>query len=327
MFELPYDLMAKQHALVTTEQLAEAGFDHDGVKWLIRGGRVERISPRVLRLRGAPETEAQRVLGAVLDAGPGSALSHTSALAWWKVPGFTLRELHVTHDREGAHRPARLATAVHDKVLLPERHVRVLEGIPVVTPSRALFDLAGMPRTPPARVERAVDNAWSLRLVSGRTMRAMLRELARRGRPGIATMRALLADRGPDYVPPASSLEGRLADLLKGRWPTPLRRQVDKGDDGEWIGRIDFVDPELPFLLEVQSERFHRSLVDSRDDAARRARLEAAGYVVVEVSDEDVWHHPEEVVERVRQGRNEAYLRVLNGRRGRGGPRPLAVAS
>jgi hypothetical protein len=312
MFDLPHDLMARQHALVTTEQLVEVGFDHDGVKWLTRGGYLERVSPRVLRLLGAPHTEAQRVLAAVLDAGPGSALSHTSALAWWRVPGFTLRELHVTHARDGTHRPRRLASAVHDVVSLPEHHVRVLDGIPVVTPARALFDLAALPRTPPARVERAVDNAWSLRLVSGRTLRRMMAELRARGRPGIATMRAVLAERGEGYAPPASGLESRVSDILKGRWPTSLRRQVDKGDDDGWIGRIDFVDPEVPFLLEVQSERFHAGLLDRRADAERRSRLEAAGYVVVEVSDADVWHYPDEVVERVRQGRNQAYLRVLN---------------
>lgn len=324
MFELPHDVMAAQHALVTTDQLRDAGFDREGRKWLVRGGRLERVSPRVLRLLGAPETDAQRVLAAVLDAGPGSALSHTSALAWWRVPGFTLREVHVTHPRSGKRRHRGLADGVHDVELLPEHHLRVLDGIPVVTPSRALFDLAAMPRMPPARVERALDNAWSLRLVSGSTLQRMLEDLGSRGRPGIATMRALLADRGDGYVPPASGLEGRVADILKGRWPTSLCRQVDKGDDREWIGRIDFVDPELPFLLEVQSERFHASLLDTRDDAARRARLEAAGYVVVEVSDTDVWHYPDDVVERVRQGRNEAYLRVLNAR---GAPRALAVSS
>jgi hypothetical protein len=323
MFDLPHELMAKQHALVTTEQLLEVGFDKDGVKWLVRGGRLERASPRVLRLLGAPHTEAQTVLAAVLDAGPGSALSHTSALAWWKVPGFTLRELHVTHSRDGTHRPTRLAHTIHDVETLPEHHVRVLDGVPVVTPARALFDLAGMPRMPPARVERALDNAWSLRLVSGRSLHRAFGELARRGRPGIATMRGLLTDRGPDYSPPASGLESRVGEILRGRWPTSLRRQVDKGDDCEWIGRIDFVDPELPFLLEVQSERFHASLLDGRADADRRARLDAAGYVVVEVSDTDVWHYPDEVVERVRRGRNEAYLRV---RGGRGAPRVPAGA-
>jgi very-short-patch-repair endonuclease len=324
MFELPHHVMASQHALITTAQLRASGFDREGEKWLVRTGWLEPVSRRVLRLAGAPATEAQRLLAAVLDAGPGSALSHTSALAWWKVPGFTLRELHVTRSRDGT-RPSRyLAHSLHDGVPLPEHHVRVLEGIPVVTPARALFDLAGMPRVPRVRVERAVDNAWSLRLVSGATLRAMLRHLTRPGRSGIATMRELLAERRGDYVPPASGLESRVAEILKGRWRTALRRQVQVGDEDQWIGRIDFADPELPFLLEVQSERFHASLLDRRADTERRARLEAAGFVVVAVSDMDVWHHPDGVVDKVREGRNEANLRVL---RGEVATRPEAVGA
>ena len=310
---LPLELCAEQHGLVTVEQLRDAGIDHDELKWFIEEGRLAGVSPRVLRLVGAPCTEAQRVLGAVLDRGPGSALSHTSALAWWKVPGFTLRELHVTHPGDGTRRQRRLASSLHD-VVLPPLHVRVLDGVRVVTPARALFDLASMPRVPPQRVVRAVDNAWSLRLVSGRTMHRMLRELRGRRRAGIAMMREILDERGPDYVPPASGLEGRLIEILKGRGRSPLRRQVDTGDDDGWIGRIDFADPDAPFRLEVQSERFHASLLDRQTDTERLHRLRDAGFVVVTVTETDVWHYPDRVVKLVREGRNQAHLHTLNPR-------------
>jgi very-short-patch-repair endonuclease len=316
MFELPHQVMADQHALVTTHQLREAGFDRDGRRWLVEGGQLAPVTPRVLRLLGAPQTAAQRVLAAVLDAGPGAALSHTAALAWWGVPGFTLRDLHVTHPPPGPPRRGRPPDVTTHGRELPADDVRVLDSVPVVAPARALFDLAGMRGVPPARVERAVDNAWSLRLVSGRTLRAMLDRLARPGRSGVGVMRALLAERGLDYVPPASGLEARLHDILQGRWRTSLR-QVDVGDEDGWIGRVDFADPELPFVLEVQSERFHGSLLDARADRERKARLEAAGFVVVEVADVDVWHHPDHVVEQVRRGRNEAQLRVLRRTGGR----------
>ncbi|MGH9211490.1 MAG: hypothetical protein ACRD2C_12525, partial [Acidimicrobiales bacterium] len=140
------------------------------------------------------------------------------------MPGFTLDELHVTHTRDGVHRPRRLAHYVHDKVLLlPDHHVRVLDRIPVVTPGRALFDLAGTPGIHPLRVERAVDNAWNKRLVSGKTLHAMLRELARRGRPGIRIMREILDKRGPDYVAPASNLEARVEQILANDGQQALR--------------------------------------------------------------------------------------------------------
>jgi hypothetical protein len=306
MLSLPTAVLAKQHGLITTEQLGQVGFGKHHVHHFVILGRFERVSPRVLRLVGSPFTTAQRVLAAVLDAGPGSALSHESALAWWKLPGFLLDELHVTHQRDGVHRPRRLASFVHDVVLLPDAHVRELEGVPVVTPPRALFDLAGTRGVHPQRVERAVDNAWSRRLVTGQTLHAMLHELAKRGRPGIRVMRQILDGRGSDYVPPASGLEHRVEQILHESNQPPLRRQVDSGDETGWIGRVDFADERVPFRLEVQSERFHSSLLDRRSDQDRLARLAAAGFVIATVTDVDVWHRPSHVIHVVRQGRRQA---------------------
>lgn len=309
MPSLPTHIAEAQHGLVTTGQLRAAGLDTERIRWSVAGERLVRLSPRLFRVRGAPETAAQRVLAAVLDAGPGSALSHTSALAWWDVPGFPLDGLHVTHQRDGVHRPARLAQHVHDVALLPEHHVRTLDGIPVVLPARALFDVAGLPRMHPKRVERAIDNAWAKRLVSGAALHAMLDELAKRGRPGIRLMRELLKERGRDYVPPASGLEGRVDQILRDAGQRSLRRQVDAGNDAGWIGRVDFADDEVPFVLEVQSERFHRSLTDERSDRLRLDRLAAAGFEVATVTDIDAWHRPWRVVEAVRDGRLRARAR------------------
>lgn len=311
MQTIPTRLTEAQHGLVATAQLRSIGFDSERIRWAVTSRRLARASPRVLRVVGAPTTEAQQVLAAVLDAGPGSALSHTSALAWWDVPGFLLDDLHVTHARDGVHRPRRLARHVHDVVLLPDHHVRVLDAVPVVTPARALFDIAGLHEISPKRLERAVDNAWAKRLVSGRALHAMLGDLAQRGRPGIRLMREILDERGPGYEPPASGLEGRVVQILREAGDRPLRRQVDTGDDYEWIGRVDFADDELPFRLEVQSERFHASLLDRRADADRLARLEAAGFVVATVTETDVWHRAARVLATVRQGRRTAMARRM----------------
>jgi hypothetical protein len=90
-----------------------------------------------------------------------------------------------------------------------------------------------------------------------------------------------------------------------------LRRQVDTGDDESWIARVDFTDAELPLRLEVQSERFHASLVDTRADRERLTKLDAAGFVTVTVTDTEVWHYPEVVADKVRQGRYKANLHRL----------------
>lgn len=159
-------------------------------------------------------------------------------------------------------------------------------------------------------MERMVDNAWSARLVSGVTLHAMLDEIAQRGRPGIRVMRQVLSTRGLDYVPPASNLEARVIKLLREGGLPEVRRQVDTGDAHGWIGRVDLRDSELPLIIEVQSERFHSSLIDRQLDARRIDRLERAGFVVVEVTDTQVWHKPHELLDAVRDGRRRAARRL-----------------
>src|SRR3546814_6169161 len=75
------------------------------------------------------------------------------------------------------------------------------------------------------RLARMVDNAWAMRLVSGQSLHAMLEVMAQRGRPGIRTMRQVLATRGLDYVPPASNLEARFRSDVGGA-----------GQQGGWSG-------------------------------------------------------------------------------------------
>src|SRR3546814_6635961 len=124
----------------------------------------------------------------------------------------------------------------------------------------------------------------------------MLEVMAQRGRPGIRTMRQVLATRGLDYVPPASNLEARFEQILLQAGDAPMRRQVDIGDGDRWIGRVDFRDAELPLIVEIQSERFHASLIDKQLDATRMERLRAAGFVVLEFTDQPVWHQRHHVL-------------------------------
>jgi len=66
----------------------------------------------------------------------------------------------------------------------------------------------------PARAARALDDTWRRRLVSGRSLRRLLDDASVQGRNGVRVLRALLDERGHDYVPPASNLERRFASIL-----------------------------------------------------------------------------------------------------------------
>lgn len=308
-------LAANQRGLITVRQAHELGYSEAQVRYLLDGNRWRRITPRVAGLVGSPETVEQGLLAAVLDAGAGAALAGATAARWWGIPGNLLEPFQIVRTRDRS-RTTSSTDRRHVPRLLPQHHVLTLDGIPTEVPARALFDIAGTRRrgaeTPwfVARMERMVDNAWSARLVSGITMHAMLDELAQRGRAGIRVMRQVLAKRGVDYEPPASNLEARVIQILEEDGLPPMRRQVNTGDETGWIGRVDLRDAELPLVLEVQSERFHSSLIDEQIDAQRIARLERAGFTVVAVTDVEVWHRPRAVVEAVRAGRRRAALRT-----------------
>jgi very-short-patch-repair endonuclease len=292
-----FALSESQHGAVGAWQIAAIGGTSSFQKHLVASGEWRRVTRLVLVRTGAPPTRAQRLMTAVLDAGAGSVLSHCSAAAWWGLPGFDLRAVEVMRPRKDHGKRDRLATHHEPKLLRPQ-HVTVLDGIPVTTPSRTLFDLAGTLRFAD-RVERAVDNAWRRGLVSGRSLAVMLDELACRGRTGITLMRTLLADRGPGYRPPDSNLERRFEQLAREAG-LELERQRDLGDD-EWLGRVDFVHWPSTTVLEIDSERYHSALVDQRADAARQASLEAAGFTVIRFTDVQVWHESAEVLRRLRR--------------------------
>jgi hypothetical protein len=300
------ELASRQHGVVSVEQAQTCGLGAAQRLRLVDGRRWVRESSRVLRLAGSPATAPSRAMATVLQAGPGAVLASWSACAWWGMPGARLLPAVVDRPRDRSAR--RVAGSAREPVTLDPEHIVVLEGIPVVHPARALFEVAGSKRRGAEipswvqRVARMVDTAWSMRLVSGPTLHAMLEDLAQRGRPGIRVMRQVLSDRPIGYAPPASSLESRVQEILWRAGITGFRRQVDTGSERRWIGRVDFRHVDLPLVLEVQSERFHTSLIDRQVDAERIEALERAGIVVVELLEDDVWHGPARVVAAVRAG-------------------------
>jgi very-short-patch-repair endonuclease len=294
-------LAAGQYGLLATWQLRALGATSTEITRVRRSAAWADLGGRVFSRAGAPESERQTIMAGVLDASPGAAVARTTAAWLWGAPGWSAKPVEVVRPKGVSRRRSQLAV-VHEVVDLHPSQIKVLDGIPVVSPSRVVCELAG---SHPHRAERVLDRFWSERLLDGRTFRRTVEQLKDRGRRGSTLFRELDAARGPGYVPPASSLERRFMEIC--HWP--MRRQVDSGGD-EWCGRVDFRDQVLPLIVEIQSERYHTALVDKATDAARRAKLEAAGFIVVEVWDTDVWHRPQLVNERVAAERSTLQQRA-----------------
>jgi very-short-patch-repair endonuclease len=291
-------LAERQHGALRLQQLAALGFDDEAVVRMLRRKELERVGNLVVRLCGSPSTLHQRAWIAVLDAGGDGGISHHSAAALWTIPGFAPEPWHILRPRRKKD-PEPYLAVVHETRRIPAHHLVLLDGVPVTTPARTLFDLASAAAVHPKRLERALDTAWAKGLVTPRSLDRMLGELAGRGRRGIALMRALLDARREDGRPPESGLEQRLQSILQNAGLTGFERQVVLGDEDEPIGRVDFVHLPAKVVLEVDSIRFHTAPLDAAADAARDHRLIAAGWTIVRITEFEVWHRPEQVVRRI----------------------------
>src|SRR5829696_7635149 len=76
---------ARQHGLVTLDDVRRAGLSDDIVHRRLRHGRWSLQRRGVYRVNGAPATEAQAVMAACLVAGPAAVASHLTAARLWRL--------------------------------------------------------------------------------------------------------------------------------------------------------------------------------------------------------------------------------------------------
>jgi predicted transcriptional regulator of viral defense system len=75
--------LASQHGLITRDQASGLGVTEAVLRYRIRpGGPWRTLLPGVYLAQAGPATTQQRDMAAMLCAGPGSAITGPSALAW-----------------------------------------------------------------------------------------------------------------------------------------------------------------------------------------------------------------------------------------------------
>jgi very-short-patch-repair endonuclease len=297
------ELARSQYHVVSRAQARTLGVDRWQLADAVDGGEWERATTRVLRLVGGRRSFEQQCMIAVLHTG--GVLCGESTLALCGVAGWRRRgPVHVAILRgKPTHR---VAGVVHHEIRsLPEHHLMLINGIPSVTPTRAIYDLAA--RHPWEKVRRALKSTWRKRWTSGGLLHQMGPEWLGRGRAGTVAMRELLAVTDNDYRMPDTNLEDRLASIIEAAgFPRP-KRQVNLGNDSRWIGRVDLKDPELPLIAEADSETFHFAPIDGDDDAARDRAFGEAGLAIERFTDHEIWHDPRAVVRRWKSARAKCH--------------------
>ena len=275
--DLVLTLAERHDGVLTTTELDAAGLTRHQVHHLVTTGLLERVARGVYRLAASADGWAQRLRIATLTAGTSAVASHRAAARLHELDGLDRAPVEVSvPGRRG--RGAR--GIVHIASDLTSRDLQHRNGIRVTNPTRTIVDLGAV--TDPSDVEIAVDDALRRGLTTLERLGAMVDRLARPGRTGISTVRALLDERGEWLGTTDSALETMLLRvLLDSGLPHPVS-QFELVHGGERIGRFDFAYPEQAVIIEADSERWHMRRDRFVNDRTRRDRAEAIGWSVFE---------------------------------------------
>lgn len=285
-------LAAVQHGAIHRGQLPEPLADRGAVRWLVTSGRLAARTKDVFVVKGSPETREQQAWIALLEAGPGAALSHRTAIRLLGFPGFDGSGIDVAQRESRDHRTE--FGSLHQTSWLPTHHVIEIDGWPVTSLPRTLFDLAGisspsrrrrgLPYVHEKRVERLVNDALHEHGLTVASLATVVHELGRRGRPGTALMRRLVEEMSEVDGITESDLEDLLLGvLIDHHLPLPAK-QVVVGSSFEEIGRVDFLYRKERVVIEADSRKHHGSFRDTERDKWRALDLASSGFITVQVT-------------------------------------------
>jgi predicted transcriptional regulator of viral defense system len=284
-------LARAQHALVTRRQALDAGMTPEQVEHLVRSRRWERLYRSVYRIGGVPETHEQRILAAVLGAGPGAVASHLAAGFLWKLRGVVPESLDVTVERD--RQPRLRGVNLHRVNRFPEEDRRVVRGIPTTSVPRLLVDLSAF--WSPGQLRVALDEMLRRHETTlGSVERCVRRLESARGRR-CAVIAMLVKERKQVPVVGESHLEQRIFEPLVAagvELPVPQFEVVVVGQRF----RLDFAWPDAKLYVEVDGFDTHRMYSDFHRDRRREALLVAEGWTPLHFTEIS---RPEEIVDRV----------------------------
>jgi hypothetical protein len=276
---------AQQYGLAHRGQLRSLGVSNDALKYAVAQGEIERTAPEVYAVAGVPPSWRQRLLNAVLDAGPGAVASHRAAAVLLGIAHRDAPQLvEISIPRPRSSRIP--GVVVHRSLDLVDEHVLVVDGIPCTGPLRTLVDLGAVERWPV--VADAFERALQTRQVTVLGAEWMLTNLSRRGRSGCGVFRRVLDERALRTVSPDPGLlEPRMARLLRNASVPMPEYQYEVREGGLLVARLDFAYPRWLEAFEVDGFEAHGTPDAMARDFEREHRLRALGWNITRFT----WHH------------------------------------
>jgi very-short-patch-repair endonuclease len=268
-------LATRQHGIVTREQLLGLGLSPSTVDRWARIGRLHRVHRGIYAVGHTATRRQASYVAAVLAAGPGAALSHVSAAAWWEIRPWSHGRIHIivpTANGRSGHRGVNL----HRARTLRPNEVTTHDGLAVTTVARTLLDLTA---TQPRHItDRAVEVATSRRLVHADVHDVIA---AHPNAPNKQSLIELLAYHGDSPHRRRSDFEAYVVDLCRTHGiPLP---QTDVPLLGEVV---DAYWPEYRVVAEPDGMTWHGTRAAARRDRKKDGERIAHGIITVRITDE-----------------------------------------
>ena len=274
-------LAARQHALVTWQQLQVAQVTDAQIKHLVRRRLLRRVRPRVYAIVGTPRTWEQGLLAAVLSLGDGAVASHASAAQLWDFVRLPEDRVETTVPRDRF--PSLAGVSIHRSKHLERVDVAERRGIACTSFERTLCDCT-------TRLSR-----WQLGTVlddglrNGVASLVQLKDCAERLESGpgrhMSVVRALLADRGIDFNPGGSASELRVIRVLrKAGLPIPVQQHPVKV--GHKTYYLDYSYPAFEIFVEYYGLAVHSGAAAVAYDSERITALSSLGWMPLIFTDD-----------------------------------------
>jgi hypothetical protein len=281
--------------VITRREALALGMAHSTLQDWVRIGHLVSVGRGVYALPGVLHSEGTTLRAATraLDA----VVSHESAGRLHGVEALDPSRITISVPVRRSNRFT--GVIVHQVTdLNPEHTTRVL-GLPITTPARTIVDLAAVLR--PTLLASCLDQMVRMKITTYEAAADLLEELARRGKPGVTKLRAVLKPRlGGNFVSD-STLESRLVQvLIEGGLPVPSTQYRPR-----WLrkinGRVDLAYQIEQVIVEGDSQRWHGTPKAFQMDRTRDNLAQISGWIILRFTWEDITQRPAYVVAMVEQ--------------------------
>ncbi|HEV2790666.1 MAG TPA: hypothetical protein VGV69_05155 [Solirubrobacterales bacterium] len=269
------ELTRAQHGVVARRQLLELGMSGRGIDGRIGRGQLHEVFRGVYVFGSRRISRKGRWMAAVLAAGEGAVLSHRSAGRLWRLmpPGAEYVDVTCAPGRI----VRRKGIVSHESLVLDDER-EVVEGIPVTSPFRTIFDLAAV--LDRRQLERALHEVEVRRLTDRVSLPMLLERYP--GRRGTRGLRDLLGSKEPVGITRNDFEEAFLALIDAHGLPRP-RMNADLALRGRFF-EIDCLWRRQRVALELDSRTVHATPKKFESDRQRDRILIAEGWRTMRVT-------------------------------------------